>query len=124
MKRLMGFLLFLLLSEARSLDLPTNGLPEFMDYEDLVELDPEKSFFPTENRRYQRSIFNDHELDEVMENVDDQITLYSYKVRSTVTSRVANTVVQSKVVNNSPDPQNVELEVQIPKGAFVTNFSM
>ncbi|XP_068963010.1 inter-alpha-trypsin inhibitor heavy chain H2-like [Petaurus breviceps papuanus] len=124
MKRLMGFLLFLLLSQARSLDLPTNGLPEFMDYEDLVEMDPRKSPFAPENRRYQRSTFSDHESDEVMENVDDQITLYSYKVQSTVTSRVANTIVQSKVVNNSPYPQNVELDVQIPRGAFVTNFSM
>ncbi|XP_020820767.1 inter-alpha-trypsin inhibitor heavy chain H2 [Phascolarctos cinereus] len=124
MKRLMGFFLFSLLSQARSLDLPTNGLPEFMDYEDLMELDPEKSPFAPENRRYQRSTFSDHESGEVMENVDDQITLYSYKVQSTVTSRVANTVVQSKVVNNSPYPQNVELDVQIPRGAFVTNFSM
>ncbi|XP_044533788.1 inter-alpha-trypsin inhibitor heavy chain H2 [Gracilinanus agilis] len=124
MKRLMGFLLFLLLSEARSLDLPTNGLPEFMDYEDLVDLDPEKSPFALENRRYQRSIFSDQESDKVTENVDDQITLYSYKVKSTVTSRVANTVVQCKVVNNSPYSQNVELDVQIPRGAFVTNFSM
>ncbi|XP_027694328.1 inter-alpha-trypsin inhibitor heavy chain H2 isoform X2 [Vombatus ursinus] len=124
MKRLMGFLLFSLLSQARNLDLPTNGLPEFMDYEDFVELDPEKSPFAPENRRHQRSTFSDHESDEVTENVDDQITLHSYKVQSTVTSRVANTIVQSKVVNNSPYPQNVELDVQIPRGAFITNFSM
>ena len=54
----------------------------------------------------------------------DQVTLYSYKVQSTITSRVANTVIQTKVVNHSPQPQNVVFDVQIPKGAFISNFSM
>lgn len=54
----------------------------------------------------------------------DQVTLYSYKVQSTITSRMASTVIQTKVVNNSPEPQNVVFDVQIPKGAFISNFSM
>ena len=54
----------------------------------------------------------------------DQVTVYSYKVQSTITSRVANTVIQTKVVNHSPQPQNVVFDVQIPKGAFISNFSM
>ncbi|PNJ57917.1 ITIH2 isoform 6 [Pongo abelii] len=54
----------------------------------------------------------------------DQVTLYSYKVQSTITSRMATTMIQSKVVNNSPQPQNVVFDVQIPKGAFISNFSM
>lgn len=57
------------------------------------------------------------------ENVD-QVTLYSYKVQSTITSRMANTIIQSKLVNNSPQPQNVVFDVQIPKGAFISNFTM
>ncbi|XP_029424964.1 inter-alpha-trypsin inhibitor heavy chain H2-like [Nannospalax galili] len=54
----------------------------------------------------------------------DQVTLYSYKVQSTITSRMATTIIQSKLVNNSPQPQNVVFDVQIPKGAFISNFSM
>lgn len=33
-------------------------------------------------------------------------------------------MIQTKVVNNSPQPQNVVFDVQIPKGAFISNFSM
>jgi inter-alpha-trypsin inhibitor heavy chain H2 len=54
----------------------------------------------------------------------DQVTLYSYKVQSTITSRMATTIIQSKLVNNSPQPQNVVFDVQIPKGAFISNFTM
>lgn len=52
------------------------------------------------------------------------MTLYSYKVRSSITSRVANTMIQSKLVNNSPQPQTIVFDVQVPKGAFISNFSM
>uniref|UniRef100_A0A3Q1LK49 Inter-alpha-trypsin inhibitor heavy chain 2 n=1 Tax=Bos taurus TaxID=9913 RepID=A0A3Q1LK49_BOVIN len=69
----------------------------------------------------QRSISG--ESGERTEDVD-QVTVYSYKVQSTITSRVANTVIQTKVVNHSPQPQNVVFDVQIPKGAFISNFSM
>ncbi|ELW64998.1 Inter-alpha-trypsin inhibitor heavy chain H2 [Tupaia chinensis] len=37
---------------------------------------------------------------------------------------MANTIIQSKLVNNSPQPQNVVFDVQIPKGAFISNFSI
>ncbi|XP_045392116.1 inter-alpha-trypsin inhibitor heavy chain H2 [Lemur catta] len=119
MRRLTCFLICLLLSEAPGFEIPTNGLPEFVDYEDLVELAPGKFEFAPENRRHQRSLSG-----ESGETTDDQVTLYSYKVQSTITSRSATTVIQSKVVNNSPQPQNVVFDVQIPKGAFITNFSM
>ncbi|XP_049737436.1 inter-alpha-trypsin inhibitor heavy chain H2 [Elephas maximus indicus] len=121
MKRLMCFLLWLFLSEAQGLEIPTNGLPEFAEYGDLVELAPGKFQFVPENRRYQRSVPG--ESGEETKD-DDQVTLYSYKVQSTITSRMANTIIQSKVVNNSPLPQDVVFDVQIPKGAFITNFTM
>ncbi|KAM5235049.1 inter-alpha-trypsin inhibitor heavy chain H2 [Ctenodactylus gundi] len=94
---------------------------KFSEYGDLLELAPGKFPFVPDNRRYQRSL--SEESGEKGEDVD-QITLYSYKVQSTITSRVAHTVIQSKVVNNSPQPQDVEFDVQIPKGAFISNFSM
>ncbi|XP_006741368.1 inter-alpha-trypsin inhibitor heavy chain H2 [Leptonychotes weddellii] len=121
MNRLTCFLICVFVSETQGFEIPTNGLPEFAEYEDLVELAPGKFQFVPENRRYQRSVSG--ESGETMEEAD-QVTLYSYKVQSTITSRMANTVIQTKVVNNSPEPQNVVFDVQIPKGAFISNFSM
>lgn len=86
-----------------------------------MELAPGKFQFVPENRRYQRSVSG--ESGEIVEDVD-QVTLYSYKVQSTITSRMASTVIQARVVNNSPQPQNAVFDVQIPKGAFISNFSM
>ncbi|KAM5285985.1 inter-alpha-trypsin inhibitor heavy chain H2 isoform 1-T1 [Hipposideros larvatus] len=122
MKRLTCFLLlWFFLSEAQGFEIPTNALSEFAEYGDLVELAPGRFQFMPENQRHQRSVSG--ESGEAMEDVD-QVTLYSYKVQSTVTSRMATTMIQSKVVNNSPQPQNVVFDVQIPKGAFISNFSM
>ncbi|XP_022376484.1 inter-alpha-trypsin inhibitor heavy chain H2 [Enhydra lutris kenyoni] len=121
MNRLMCFLFCVFVSGTRGFEIPTNGLPEFAEYEDLVELAPGKFQFVPENRRHQRSVSG--ESGETMEEAD-QVTLYSYKVQSTITSRMASTVIQTKVVNNSPKPQNAVFDVQIPKGAFISNFSM
>uniref|UniRef100_A0A2K5D4Z0 Inter-alpha-trypsin inhibitor heavy chain 2 n=1 Tax=Aotus nancymaae TaxID=37293 RepID=A0A2K5D4Z0_AOTNA len=121
MKQLTCFFICFFLSEVPGFEIPMNGLPEFVEYEDLVELAPGKFQFVEENQRYQRSLPG--ESGETMEE-DDQVTLYSYKVQSTITSRMATTMIQSKLVNNSPQPQNVVFDVQIPKGAFISNFSM
>nr|XP_001107718.2 inter-alpha-trypsin inhibitor heavy chain H2 [Macaca mulatta]XP_005564650.2 inter-alpha-trypsin inhibitor heavy chain H2 isoform X1 [Macaca fascicularis] len=121
MKQLTCFFICFFLSEVSGFEIPINGLSEFVDYEDLVELAPGKFRLVAENQRYQRSLPG--ESGEIMEEAD-QVTLYSYKVQSTITSRMATTMIQSKVVNNSPQPQNVVFDVQIPKGAFISNFSM
>ncbi|RMC10486.1 hypothetical protein DUI87_13291 [Hirundo rustica rustica] len=55
---------------------------------------------------------------------DDKIGLYSYKVQSTITSRLANTMIQAKMVNNARRPQPIVFDVQVPKGAFIDNFTM
>ncbi|XP_004635349.1 inter-alpha-trypsin inhibitor heavy chain H2 [Octodon degus] len=122
MKQLSCFLAWLFLLEASAFEIPTSGLSEFAAYGNLVELAPGKFQFIPDNQRYQRSLPED-ESGKSMEDVD-QVTLYSYKVQSTITSRVANTIIQSKLVNNSPQPQDVIFDVQIPKGAFISNFSM
>ncbi|XP_004425438.1 PREDICTED: inter-alpha-trypsin inhibitor heavy chain H2 [Ceratotherium simum simum] len=121
MKGLTCFLIWFFLSEAQGFEIPTNELPEFAEYGGLVELAPGKFQLVPENRRYQRSVAG--ESGETTEDVD-QVTLYSYKVQSTITSRMANTIIQAKMVNNSPQPQGVVFDVQIPKGAFISNFSM
>lgn len=121
MQRLMCFLIWLFLLEAQAFEMPINGYSEFAEYDDLVELAPDKLSFVPEKGRHQRSL--PEESGEEMDTVDP-VTLYSYKVQSTITSRMATTTIQSKLVNNSPSPQNVVFDVQIPKGAFISNFTM
>ncbi|XP_010981129.3 inter-alpha-trypsin inhibitor heavy chain H2 [Camelus dromedarius] len=121
MKGLTCFLVWFLLSEARGFEIPTNGLSEFAEYGELVEVAPGEFQVAPETRRHQRSVSG--EPGEMVGDVD-QVTLSSYKVQSTITSRMANTVIQAEVVNHSPQPQSVVFDVQIPKGAFISNFSM
>uniref|UniRef100_A0A8C8FH62 Inter-alpha-trypsin inhibitor heavy chain 2 n=1 Tax=Oncorhynchus tshawytscha TaxID=74940 RepID=A0A8C8FH62_ONCTS len=54
----------------------------------------------------------------------DDITVKSYKVESRITSRFCHTTVKSSVVNSGPNAQSIGFNVQIPKRAFITNFTM
>ncbi|NWW79720.1 ITIH4 inhibitor, partial [Climacteris rufus] len=52
------------------------------------------------------------------------IKIYSFHVDSRVTSRFAHTVISSKIVNRANESREATFEVEIPKTAFITNFSM
>ncbi|XP_034023082.1 inter-alpha-trypsin inhibitor heavy chain H3-like [Thalassophryne amazonica] len=52
------------------------------------------------------------------------VEVYSITVDCTVTSRFAHTVMTSKVLNKGKSSQEVFFEVELPKTAFITNFSM
>uniref|UniRef100_A0A8C8D7I5 Inter-alpha-trypsin inhibitor heavy chain 2 n=1 Tax=Oncorhynchus tshawytscha TaxID=74940 RepID=A0A8C8D7I5_ONCTS len=52
------------------------------------------------------------------------ILFKSYKVESRITSRFCHTTVKSSVVNSGPNAQSIGFNVQIPKQAFITNFTM
>ncbi|XP_077677722.1 inter-alpha-trypsin inhibitor heavy chain H4-like [Eretmochelys imbricata] len=52
------------------------------------------------------------------------IEIYSLHVDSTVTSRFAHTVITSRFVNKVNESQEAVFEVELPKTAFITNFSM
>ncbi|KAI5617774.1 inter-alpha-trypsin inhibitor heavy chain H2 precursor [Silurus asotus] len=54
----------------------------------------------------------------------DDITVKSYKVESRITSRFAYTTVSSSVVNSGLNAQSIGFNVQIPKRAFINNFTM
>lgn len=54
----------------------------------------------------------------------DDITVKSYRVESRITSRFAHTTVRSSVVNSGSKAQSIGFNVQIPKRAFITNFTM
>ncbi|XP_049682348.1 inter-alpha-trypsin inhibitor heavy chain H4 [Accipiter gentilis] len=52
------------------------------------------------------------------------IEIYSLHVDCKVTSRFAHTVVTSKIVNRANESREATFEVELPKTAFITNFSM
>ncbi|XP_027439215.1 inter-alpha-trypsin inhibitor heavy chain H4 isoform X6 [Zalophus californianus] len=52
------------------------------------------------------------------------INIYSLTVDSKVSSRFAHTVVTSRVVNRANIMQEATFQVELPKRAFITNFSM
>uniref|UniRef100_A0A8D3D6I3 Inter-alpha-trypsin inhibitor heavy chain 2 n=1 Tax=Scophthalmus maximus TaxID=52904 RepID=A0A8D3D6I3_SCOMX len=51
-------------------------------------------------------------------------SVLSYRVESRITSRFAHTTVRSSVVNSASAAQSIGFNVQIPKRAFITNFTM
>ncbi|XP_007574610.1 inter-alpha-trypsin inhibitor heavy chain H2 [Poecilia formosa] len=54
----------------------------------------------------------------------DDITVNSYRVESRITSRFAHTSVRSSVLNSGSRAQSIGFNVQIPKRAFISNFTM
>ncbi|XP_039723387.1 inter-alpha-trypsin inhibitor heavy chain H4 isoform X1 [Pteropus medius] len=52
------------------------------------------------------------------------IDIYSLTVDSKVSSRFAHTVVTSRVVNKADTMQEATFQMELPKKAFITNFSM
>ncbi|XP_059185019.1 inter-alpha-trypsin inhibitor heavy chain H3-like isoform X1 [Centropristis striata] len=58
------------------------------------------------------------------EAVTQMMEVYSVKVDCTVTSRFAHTVMTSKARNKANVSQEIFFEVELPKTAFIANFSM
>ncbi|NWU76492.1 ITIH3 inhibitor, partial [Onychorhynchus coronatus] len=52
------------------------------------------------------------------------IEIYSMKIDSKVTSRFARNVITSRAVNRGSESKEVFFDVELPKTAFITNFSM
>ncbi|XP_061473986.1 inter-alpha-trypsin inhibitor heavy chain H4 isoform X4 [Rhineura floridana] len=55
---------------------------------------------------------------------ENAIEIYSLHVDCKVTSRFAHTVITSRVVNRANESKEALFEVELPKTAFITNFSM
>lgn len=56
--------------------------------------------------------------------VQNDIDIYSLTVDSKISSRFAHTVVTSRVVNKADTMQEATFQMELPKKAFITNFSM
>ncbi|NWZ01704.1 ITIH4 inhibitor, partial [Loxia curvirostra] len=52
------------------------------------------------------------------------VKIYSLQVDCKVTSRFAHTVITSRIVNRANESREATFEVELPKTAFITNFSM
>ncbi|XP_032555079.1 inter-alpha-trypsin inhibitor heavy chain H4 isoform X4 [Chiroxiphia lanceolata] len=52
------------------------------------------------------------------------IEIYSLHVDCKVTARFAHTVITSRIVNRANESREATFEVELPKTAFITNFSM
>ncbi|XP_078065932.1 inter-alpha-trypsin inhibitor heavy chain H3-like isoform X2 [Mustelus asterias] len=53
-----------------------------------------------------------------------ELEIYGMKIESKVTSRFAHNVVISRVVNRANESKEAFFEMELPKTAFITNFSM
>ncbi|OWK02650.1 ITIH3 [Cervus elaphus hippelaphus] len=58
------------------------------------------------------------------EGVVDGIEVYSTKVNCKVTSRFAHNVVTTRAVNHANTAKEVSFDVELPKTAFITNFTL
>eukprot|EP00069_Balaena_mysticetus_P018578 bmy_11573T0 len=58
------------------------------------------------------------------EGVVDGIEVYSTKVHCKVTSRFAHSVVTTGAVNHADTAKEVSFDVELPKTAFITNFTL
>ncbi|XP_063071037.1 inter-alpha-trypsin inhibitor heavy chain H3-like [Engraulis encrasicolus] len=55
---------------------------------------------------------------------DAEVEIQSVKLDCKVTSRFAHTVMTTKALNNGNSSKEIFFEVELPKTAFITNFSM
>ncbi|XP_026086395.1 inter-alpha-trypsin inhibitor heavy chain H2 [Carassius auratus] len=74
--------------------------------------------------RYRRNVLTNGEEEDFEAIQGNDITIKSYKVESRITLRFAHTIVKSSVVNSGPNAQSIGFNVQIPKRAFINNFTM
>uniref|UniRef100_A0A8I6ALV3 Inter-alpha-trypsin inhibitor heavy chain H3 n=1 Tax=Rattus norvegicus TaxID=10116 RepID=A0A8I6ALV3_RAT len=58
------------------------------------------------------------------EGVVDGIEIYSTKISCKVTSRFAHNVVTTRAVNRADKAKEVSFDVELPKTAFITNFTL
>ncbi|XP_070709809.1 inter-alpha-trypsin inhibitor heavy chain H2 isoform X2 [Pempheris klunzingeri] len=95
-------------------------------FEFVIDGEWEEETLPLEDHRerHKRAILTSEEQEDFEAIRGDDITVKSYKVESRITSRFAHTTVRSSVVNSGSKAQSIGFNVQIPKRAFITNFTM
>ncbi|KAM9467432.1 inter-alpha-trypsin inhibitor heavy chain H2 [Clarias gariepinus] len=84
------------------------------DHDDLLRESP----------RYRRNVLISEEEEDFEAIQGDNIKVKTYKVESRITSRFAHTTVSSSVENVGTNAESIGFNVQIPKQAFINNFTM
>ncbi|XP_058487916.1 inter-alpha-trypsin inhibitor heavy chain H3-like isoform X2 [Solea solea] len=69
-------------------------------------------------------VISGHEAPQKRSTNGGKVEVHSVSVDCTVTSRFARTVVTSVALNKANTSQEIFFEVELPKTAFITNFSM
>ncbi|XP_042367093.1 inter-alpha-trypsin inhibitor heavy chain H2 [Plectropomus leopardus] len=102
------------------------GLQQGRCFEFVIdgEWEEERSHVQDHRLRHKRAILTSEEQEDFEAIRGDDITVRSYKVESRITSRFAHTTVRSSVINSGSKAQSIGFNVQIPKRAFITNFTM
>ena len=114
MRRLLLLLLgLLLLQQGRCFEFVIDG-----------EWEDEAQHLQDQRERHKRAILTSEEQEDFEAIRGDDITVKSYKMESRITSRFAHTTVRSSVLNSGSKAQSIGFNVQIPKRAFITNFTM
>ncbi|XP_036004735.1 inter-alpha-trypsin inhibitor heavy chain H2 [Fundulus heteroclitus] len=75
-------------------------------------------------QRHKRATLTSEEEEDFQAIRGDDIKVKSYRVESRITSRFAHTTIRSSVVNSNARAQSIGFSVQIPKRAFISNFTM
>ncbi|KAK5849054.1 hypothetical protein PBY51_008728 [Eleginops maclovinus] len=113
MRRLLLLLGLLLLQQACCFEFVIDG-----------EWEEEMSDMRDHRERHKRALLTSEEQEDFEAIRGEDITVKSYKVESRITSRFAHTTVRSSVLNSGTKAQSIGFNVQIPKRAFITNFTM
>uniref|UniRef100_A0A8C0FCK2 Inter-alpha-trypsin inhibitor heavy chain 4 n=1 Tax=Bubo bubo TaxID=30461 RepID=A0A8C0FCK2_BUBBB len=77
-----------------------------------------------EERKPQKKAQQKPSVEQQHAGVAHAIEIYSLHVDCKVTSRFAHTIITSKIVNRANESREATFEVELPKTAFITNFSM
>uniref|UniRef100_V9K8L7 Inter-alpha-trypsin inhibitor heavy chain H2 n=1 Tax=Callorhinchus milii TaxID=7868 RepID=V9K8L7_CALMI len=121
MKPLGVFLCLLFLCEIRTFEIFVSDSSERRN---IFPLQLEKSTHRYGTRRQRSLQVNEKKQKAGEVPLEDPIIIDSYKVRTIITSRFAETVFSTKVVNKDSSAQTLQFSVQIPKTAYITNFTM
>ncbi|MGH0135783.1 UNVERIFIED_CONTAM: hypothetical protein FKN15_035171 [Acipenser sinensis] len=119
MRRLVCFIGLLFVSKASSLDFFVEEIGDF--YDTRLGQDEEQGSIKTFGQSPPKLI-NRYERNRV--ETGDGIHIHSYKVEARITARFAHTTICSRVVNTAQHAQSIVFNVQIPKSAFISNFTM
>ncbi|XP_078270179.1 inter-alpha-trypsin inhibitor heavy chain H3-like isoform X4 [Rhinoraja longicauda] len=103
------------------------SIPALISSDIIIEVDRQQSDYVNPgssiSKLSQRTVKKRSPADPVPTPVRE-LEIYSMKIDSKVTSRFAHNVINSRVVNRANASREAFFQIELPKTAFITNFSM